>query len=181
MARYQNIGVFLSAREGLDTTYIHATREVGEWIGTSGRTLVYGGSACGLMEVLAEAVKRTGGNVVGIVPRIITERGLESKYMNRAIPCHDLAERKALLTRESDILLALPGGIGTLDELFTVLGEVAIGLPTAKSLVLYNACGIWNGLIGVLDELHRQGFLRHNYRDHLFVVNNIAELQALLS
>lgn len=176
----QKIGVFLSAREGLAPEYIEATREVGTWIGRTGRTLVYGGSACGLMEVLAEATKANGGRVYGVVPQIITQRGLESKYIDVAFPCNDLAERKKILNRESDILVALPGGIGTLDELFTVLGEAAIGLPTARTLVLYNVAGIWDSLIHTLQELHDKGFLRDNYRDRLKVAANVEELEAIL-
>ncbi|MBP3228018.1 MAG: TIGR00730 family Rossman fold protein [Bacteroidaceae bacterium] len=175
------IGVFLSAREGLDDVYVRAAREVGEWIGRTGRTLVYGGSACGLMEVLAGAVKRAGGRVWGVVPQVITQRGLESRHIDVAFPCADLTDRKATMNRESDVLVALPGGIGTLDELFTVMGETAIGLPGAKSLVLYNAGGCWDTLLAMLDDLHARGFLRDNYRDRLFVAGSVEELEAVLS
>ena len=176
----QKIGVFLSAREHLNECYVAAAREVGQWIGDTGRTLVYGGSACGLMEVLAEAVKRGGGRVYGVVPQIIVQRGLESKHIDVAFPCNDLSDRKAILNRESDILIALPGGIGTLDELFTVLGEAAIGLPSAKTLVLYNVAGIWDNLLEMLQELHRRGFLRENYQDRLKVACSIAELETIV-
>lgn len=176
----QKIGVFLSARDQLDDVYVQATREVGAWIGRTGRTLVYGGSACGLMEVLAQATKAHGGKVYGVVPQIICDRHLESQYIDVTFPCVNLTDRKAIMNRESDILVALPGGIGTLDELFTVLGESAIGLPEAKLLVLYNVHGIWDKLISMLSELHRRGFLRDNYREHLKVVSSVEELQALI-
>ena len=176
----QKIGVFLSARDGLADVYVQAAREVGKWIGSTGRTLVYGGSACGLMEVLATEVKRAGGKVWGVVPRVITERGLESRCIDVCFPCEELADRKMILNRESDILVALPGGIGTLDELFTVLGEAAIGMPGAKTLVLYNAGGCWDGLIGALNDLHARGFLRDNFRDRLKVVRSVEELNVLI-
>lgn len=175
----KKIGVFLSARDGLADEYVQAAREVGQWIGRTDRTLVYGGSACGLMEALATEVKRHGGTVWGVVPRIITERGLESRHIDVCFPCEGLADRKAILNRESDILVALPGGIGTLDELFTVLGEVAIGMPGAKTLVLYNAAGCWNSLLRTLEELHARGFLRDNYRDQLKVADSPEELENL--
>ena len=177
----KKIGVFLSARDGLADIYVQAAREVGQWIGQTGRTLVYGGSACGLMEVLATEVKRAGGKVWGVVPRIIMERGLESQSIDVCFPCENLASRKAILNRESDILVALPGGIGTLDELFTVLGETAIGMPGAKTLVLYNADGIWDGLIAALEGLHSRGFLRDNYKDGLKVARNMEELKNIMT
>lgn len=177
----RRIGVFLSAREGLAGVYVQAARVVGEWIGRTGRTLVYGGSACGLMEVMAEAVKRTGGSVWGVVPRVITERGLESKHIDVAFPCEGLADRKSILNRESDVLVALPGGIGTLDELFTVLGEAAIGMPGAKTLVLYNAAGVWDELLRTLETLHAKGFLRDNYRDSLRVARSTDELETIVT
>lgn len=175
----KHIGVFLSARDNLDPHYTCLTREVGQWIGKTGRILVYGGSRCGLMEVLAQATKQAGGTVWGVVPHIITERQLESPCMDRKFPCKDLNERKQILMEQSDIILALPGGIGTLDEIFTILGVSAIGLPGAKTVVLYNADGSWDKLIEFLDELHAKHFLRDSYCERLKVASSVEELEVL--
>ena len=109
------IAVFLSSRSDIPAAYLPAAREVGEWIGRTGRTLVYGGARKGLMEVLAQSVTQHGGRVFGMVPDVIVERGLESEAIDVTFRCADLSDRKDMMNRESDVLLALPGGIGTLD------------------------------------------------------------------
>lgn len=174
------IGVFLSAREGLDEKYVAAAREVGAWIGRTGRTLVYGGSRAGLMEEIAQAAKRCGAQVYGVVPEIVTKRGLESSCIDVCFPCVDLADRKAIMMRESDVLLALPGGIGTLDELFTVLGVAAIGLEGQRRLVLYNAAGCWDTLIALLKELCSEGFIARSFEDIVSAASSVDELEAML-
>ena len=107
----QKIGVYLSSKSGLPASYEQAARELGEWIGRTGRVLVYGGARKGLMEVLAQGVKRCGGRVYGMVPDIIVERGLQSGAVDVTFRCVDLSDRKEMMNRESDVLVALPGGL----------------------------------------------------------------------
>ena len=126
--KYQKIGVYLSSKADLPESYTEAAQKVGELIGRTGRTLVYGGARKGLMETLAQSVKANGGRVFGMVPDIIVARGLESEAVDVTFRCVDLTDRKAMMNRESDVLVALPGGIGTLDEVFTVLANSAIGI-----------------------------------------------------
>ena len=120
--KYQKIGVYLSSKADLPESYTEAAQKVGELIGRTGRTLVYGGARKGLMETLAQSVKANGGRVFGMVPDIIVARGLESE-LDVTFRCVDLTDRKAMMNRESDVLVALPGGIGTLDEVFTVSAQ----------------------------------------------------------
>ena len=117
----QKIGVYLSSKDNLPASYVEAARQVGHLIGSTGRTLVYGGARKGLMEVLAQSVKASGGRVYGMVPEIIEQRGLVSDAVDVTFRCVDLSDRKQMMNRESDVLVALPGGIGTLDEVFTVM------------------------------------------------------------
>jgi len=150
------IGVFLSSRSDVPAAYRKAAEDIGRWIGATGRTLVYGGARKGLMETLARHVKKNGGRVVGVVPQILVDKKLESDCVDVTFYCADLNDRKAILMRESDILVALPGGIGTLDEVFTVLAASAIGTER-KRVVLYNVDGCWDTLLRLLDELHAKG------------------------
>ena len=177
--KYQKIGVYLSSKDNLPESYVKAAREVGELIGRTGRTLVYGGARKGLMEVLAQNVKLHGGRVYGMVPDIIVERGLESEAVDVTFRCAALSDRKDMMNRESDVLVALPGGIGTLDEVFTVLANTGIGI-CRQPLVFYNVDGCWNALLAALDDLFRQGLISGKPDDYYLVAANIEELERLL-
>lgn len=174
------IGVFLSSRSNVPAAYRQAAEDVGRWIGSTGRTLVYGGSRKGLMEVLASCVKESGGRVLGVLPQIVIDRKLESGCIDVAFYCADLNDRKAILMRESDILLALPGGIGTLDEVFTVLAATTIGTER-KRVVLYNVDGCWDTLLRLLDELHAQGLSSAPASSKVEVASTTEELERLVS
>lgn len=176
---YQKVGVYLSSKDNLPESYVRAAREVGELIGRTGRTLVYGGARKGLMEVLAQSVKQHGGKVFGMVPDVIVERGLESEAIDVTFRCADLSDRKDMMNRESDVLLALPGGIGTLDEVFTVLANTCIGIRR-QPLVFFNVDGCWNALLAALDDLFRQGLISGRPEDFYQVASNIDELEQLL-
>lgn len=175
----RKIGVYLSSKDNLPESYVKAAREVGELIGRTGRTLVYGGARKGLMEVLAQNVKRHGGRVYGMVPDIIVERGLESEAVDVTFRCAALSDRKDMMNRESDVLVALPGGIGTLDEVFTVLANTGIGIRR-QPLVFFNVDGCWNALLAALDDLFRQGLISGKPDDYYLVAANIEELERLL-
>ena len=142
----QKIGVFLSSKSDLPESYVQAAREVGALIGRTGRTLVYGGARKGLMEVLAQSVKANGGRVYGMVPDIIVDRGLVSDTLDVTFRCVDLSDRKAMMNRESEVLVALPGGIGTLDEVFTVMANAVIGIGR-QPVVFYNVDGCWDAVL----------------------------------
>ena len=176
---YQKVGVYLSSKDNLPESYVRAAREVGELIGRTGRTLVYGGARKGLMEVLAQSVKQHGGRVFGMVPDVIVERGLESEAIDVTFRCADLSDRKDMMNRESDVLVALPGGIGTLDEVFTVLANTGIGIRR-QPLVFFNVDGCWNALLAALDDLFRQGLISGKPDDYYLVAANIEELERLL-
>lgn len=176
---YQKVGVYLSSKDNLPESYVRAAREVGELIGRTGRTLVYGGARKGLMEVLAQSVKQHGGRVFGMVPDVIVERDLESEAIDVTFRCADLSDRKDMMNRESDLLVALPGGIGTLDEAFTVLANNCIGIRR-QPFVFYNVEGCWDALLAALRDLFDQGLIDGRPADYYSVANDIAELEALM-
>lgn len=175
----QKVGVYLSSKDNLPASYVNAAREVGALIGRTGRTLVYGGARKGLMEVLAQSVKANGGRVYGMVPEIIEQRRLVSDAIDVTFRCVDLNDRKAMMNRESDILVALPGGIGTLDEAFTVMANTVIGIRR-QPVVFYNVDGCWDALLAALDNLFAQGLVSGTPTDYYSVATNINELEQLL-
>ena len=146
------IGVFCSASEVIDSIYFDKAQEFGRWMGQNKKTLVYGGANLGLMECVAKAAKENGGFVMGVVPTKLEERGAVSDLLDVTFRVDNLSERKDAMLRESDILVALPGGVGTLDEVFHVMASASIGYH-AKKVILYNVNGFWNGLLAFMDEL----------------------------
>lgn len=175
----QKIGVYLSSKENLPENYVQAAREVGELIGKTGRILIYGGARKGLMEVLAQSVKQHGGRVYGMIPEIIEKRGLVSDAIDVTFRCVDLSDRKMMMNRESDVLVALPGGIGTLDEVFTVMANAVIGIRH-QPVVFYNVDGCWDALLAALDNLFEQGLVSGSPSDYYSVAHNIQELASLI-
>ena len=170
------IAVFCSANNSIVDKYAKEVEELGRWMGYEGHTLVYGGANTGLMECLAKSAHEAGSMVIGVVPQILEKGGRASDYIDVDIPCDNLSDRKDLMLAQSDVTVALPGGIGTLDELFTVAASRTIGYHQ-KHVVLYNIGGFWNSLIALLDDLQAKGMIRGQYSDGIAVANNIEELK----
>jgi uncharacterized protein (TIGR00730 family) len=103
-----------------------------------------------------------------------------SDYVDIEIPCDNLTDRKQLMMDQSDAFIALPGGIGTMDEVFTVAASATIGYHD-KPLILYNMKGFWNPLIAMLDELQDKGLIRGNWRDIIKTADSIEEISQIIS
>ena len=174
----QSIGIFCAASNAIDASYFRAAEEVGRWIGASGHRLVYGGAALGLMEAVATATRQAGGPVLGVVPTKLVERNIVSSQPTDIIHCHDLSDRKDIMLRESDLIVALPGGIGTVDEVFHVMGGATIGYHR-KRVVLYDVDGYWAPLLALLADMQQRGFIRRPLSDFVVSVSSVAELEAL--
>lgn len=174
-----NIAVFCSANGQIAPDYFRAAEQLGRWLAASGHTLVYGGVNQGLMECIARAVSEGSGRVVGVVPRIVETSGRTSQYVEVEIRCDDLTDRKQLMMDHSDVFVALPGGIGTLDEVFTVAASATIGYHQ-KPMVLLNINDFWRPLITLLDDLQQRGMVRGQWQQYIKVANSTKELATLL-
>ena len=173
------IGVFCSASEVIDSIYFDKAQEFGRWMGQNKKTLVYGGANLGLMECVAKAAKENGGFVMGVVPTKLEERGAVSDLLDVTFRVDNLSERKDAMLRQSDVLVALPGGVGTLDEVFHIMAAASIGYHT-KKVILYNINGFWDGLLDLLEGLKAQGFARLPMEMFYGVANSFEELIDLL-
>ena len=156
------IAVFCSANADIDKKYFEAAEELGRWIGENGHTLVFGGCNLGLMECVAEATRKAGGRTIGVVPAIVERGGKASPNMDVCIPCDNLSDRKDLMLAQADVCVALPGGIGTLDEVFTVAASASIGYHH-KRVVIYNVDGFWDSLLAMLSDLKGKGVIREGF------------------
>ena len=174
-----SVAIFCAASENIAPGYFEAAAEVGAMLGRLGKTMVYGGARFGLMEATAKAAKTAGARIVGVVPDILVERDRVSRLLDEQVGCSNLSERKDIMLERSDVLVALPGGVGTLDEIFHVLAAATIGYHT-KRVVLYNVNGFWNALLAAVDEMSQAGFVRGEMEKYLVVADNIAQLEDLI-
>ncbi len=171
------IGVFCSANEHIDPNFFRLTEELGAWIGREGHQLVFGGCNMGLMECVARAAREAGATTIGVVPRVVEQGGRVSDHVDVHVACDNLSDRKDLLLAQSDVLVALPGGIGTLDEVFTVAASHTIGYHH-KLVVLYDMKGFWAPLTSLLDDLQARGFVRGHWTDYIRVAHTLDEVKA---
>lgn len=172
--------MFCAASEKIDDSYVCAAREFGKWLGSCGMTLVYGGASKGLMEVVASSAKSTGAHIIGVVPALLEERGGVSLLLDETVSVPDLSERKKTMLERSDIFVALPGGIGTFDEIFHVFATSTMG-EHSKKVVFYNVGGFWNTMFDVLCELECKGFLRSEQERLFLVANSLDELKNIIT
>lgn len=147
-----NITVYLGANEGNEPALRRAARELGEWIGSHGHALVYGGSKCGLMGELAESVLLAGGEVTGVEPQFFIDAGFMYDAITRLIVTRDMSERKARMIELGDAFIAFPGGTGTLEEIAEVMSKVYLGHLDAPC-ILYNLDGYYEGLRAQLNHM----------------------------
>jgi len=173
------ICIFCSANQQIDPEFFTMTEELGRWAAEKGHTIVYGGVNCGLMESVAKATKEAGGHTIGVIPIIVEKNGRTSDHVDVEIPVDNLSDRKQLMMDQSDVFIALPGGLGTLDEIFTVVASATIGYHS-KTVILYNMKGFWESLIQMLDDLKQKGMIRGDWRQYIKTADSIEEINRLL-
>ena len=174
------ICVFCSANQQIDPDFFQMTEELGVWAAKNGHSIVYGGVNQGLMECVAKATKTNGGRTIGVVPMMVEKTGRTSDYVDVEIPCDNLSDRKQLMMDQSDVFIALPGGIGTLDEIFTVAASATIGYHQTL-VILYNMKGFWDSLITLLDDLQARGMIRGDWRQYIKTADSIEDIKSMIS
>lgn len=179
MKMIKNVGVFCAASESIDNLFVEQARLVGSLIGKRGLNLVYGGAAAGLMEATAAAAKDCGAHIVGVFPQILIERNRVSTLIDERVVTKNLSDRKDYILSMSDVLIALPGGVGTLDEIFHIAAAATIGYHQ-KRVLFYNVNGFWNKVLEFLRVAKEQGFIRADFDALFVVVDNIQQLEDFL-
>ncbi len=162
----RSLCVFCGSNAGARDLYVKAAQDVGRAAAERGLRLVYGGASVGLMGALADAALAAGGEVVGVMPRALIEREIEHKGLTELHEVGSMHERKALMSDLSDAFLALPGGAGTLEEVFEVWTWAQLG-HHRKPVGLLNAGGYFDLLIAFLDHQARERFMRPEHRNML--------------
>lgn len=173
------IAIFCSASDNIAPVFAEKACELGAWMGRNKKTLVYGGANIGLMECIARAAKENGATVIGVVPTKLEERGRVSTWIDVTFRTDNLSDRKDLMLNESEVVVALPGGVGTLDEVFHVMAAATLDYHR-KKVIFYNINGFWNGVIDFLSGLEQQHFAHHPLNRFYAVAGNLEELTELL-
>ena len=157
----RNICVYCGSNSGADPAYAQAARKLGALIAKDNVGLVYGGGSLGLMGELARSVLEHGGRVTGIIPGFLSERERMLRDVDELIVVEDMHQRKKLMFDRSDAFVALPGGIGTLEELVEQLTWAQLGRHT-KPIVLVDVEGFWTPFVELIGHMKAQSFIRPN-------------------
>ena len=167
-----SVCVFCGSSVGAHSAYHQAARDLGTALARRGLTLVYGGGRVGLMGIMAEAALANSGRVIGIIPDHLEEREVGHAGLTELYVVQSMHERKALMAEKSDAFLALPGGIGTLEEFFEVWTWGQLGLHS-KPYGLLNVNGFYGPMVRMIDHMVQQEFLRPAHRDLVLVEEDI--------
>lgn len=173
----KSICVFCGSSPGALPEYTHAARELGRLLAEQEIRLVYGGSSIGLMRVLADSCLGAGGRVTGIMPHNLIEMEVAYRNLTEFYVVETMSERKEMMGRLSDAFIAMPGGVGTLDEIFEVMSWNQLGIMN-KPLALLNVEGYYDHLIRFLDYTVNQKFVRPEHRNNLVVSDDPAKVIA---
>jgi len=169
------ICVFCGASPGDRPAYSEAARTLAAQLARRNLTLVYGGGSIGVMGILADAMLDHGGRVIGVLPEHLSRREVAHSGVTEMHIVGSMHERKALMARRADAFIALPGGLGTLEELFEVLTWSQLGLHI-KPCALLNVDGYYDPLIAFLDGAVARGFVQQRHREMLLIDTHPARL-----
>jgi uncharacterized protein (TIGR00730 family) len=174
-----SICVFCGSNAGAQPVYVETAEAVGRGLAQRGVRLVYGGSKVGMMGALADAARFAGGDVVGVMPQAMVDREIAHTGLDDLRIVGSMHERKALMAELSDAFIALPGGVGTLEELFEVYTWAQLGIHD-KPLGLLDVAGYYRPLIAFLDHSVQERFVRASTRSLLAVDDDLDALLAAL-
>jgi hypothetical protein len=175
----RRLAVFVASSDGCDPAYAELAADTGAELARRGIGLVYGGGRRGLMGVLANSVLEAGGEVVGVMPRGMVDREWAHDGVTELVICDSMHERKAMMAERADAFAALPGGLGTLEEIFEVWSWRQLGFH-AKPVGFLDAKGFWSPLLDALRGIVESGFLPASTMDDLAVSPTLTGLLDIL-
>jgi uncharacterized protein (TIGR00730 family) len=171
----RSVCVFTGSRPGRRPGYATAAAEFGRELAARELRLVYGGGNVGLMGIVADAVLEGGGQAVGVIPEMLRQREVAHQHLSALHVVDTMHERKAMMARQADAFVAMPGGLGTLEELFEVLTWSQLGIHT-KPCALLNVEGYYDALIAFIDRQVEEGFVAPAHRALILVDSDPATL-----
>ncbi len=175
-----NIVVYCGSSDPANPHFDECARQLGTWIADNGHTLVYGGSSVGLMGVVSRTVLERGGTVFGVEPRFFIEAGVAQHDLTELYVTEDMAQRKATMIELGEAFVAIPGGVGTLEEISEILSRIRLGLGP-KECFLLNIDGFYNPLRNLLHAMHNEGFLTQDDLDCYHFPKTVGQLAQLFT
>ena len=179
MAELNSICVYCGSGTGADPAYLEAAEALGREMAKAGVRLVYGGGSVGLMGALARAVLDAGGEVTGIIPRFLERRERMMADLPELVVTEDMHERKMLMFERADAFVALPGGVGTLEEIVEQMTWAQLGRHD-KPVLLANVAGFWDPLLRLLEHMRADGFIRGGMEVSYLVADDVREIVPML-
>jgi uncharacterized protein (TIGR00730 family) len=170
----QTVTVYCSSSSALAPHFYTAGAELGRAIAESNWKLIYGGNSVGLMKTVADSVRAAGGKVVGVTPKIFVEKGIGDHCCEELIVTESMRDRKHHLEQRGDAFIALPGGLGTFEEIF----EIIVGRQLAfhnKPVVLLNIAGYWSPMLEMIDSAIEQKFIKPKACELFFVAQTVPQ------
>jgi hypothetical protein len=172
----ETICIYCGSSDKIHPAYLDAAREIGQLVARRGLRIVYGAGSTGLMGAVANGALEAGGEVIGVIPQMFLTPQLAHDHLTRLEVVDSMHTRKARLAELADAFIALPGGYGTLDELFEILTWAQIGLH-AKPVGLYNVRRYYDPLLAAIQRAHEDGFI---YNEHLALLTWAEQPEQLL-
>ena len=173
------IALYTGALEGADPAIVNAVEDLATWLASHGIGIVYGAGKAGLMGHAADAALAAGGEVIGVIPRTLVDVEMAHHGLTRLEVVETMHERKALMTSLADAFVAMPGGAGTLDEIFEAWTWQQLGYHR-HPVAFFNPCGYWDRMIGALEGMTEAGFLRGRDLESLIVEDDPQALVAAI-
>ena len=180
MQNIKSVAVFCGSKCGNNPAFVEQTNLLGGYLGKEKIRLVYGGGSIGLMGAVADSVMKSGGEVIGIIPKLLVEWEQQHNGITNLMVVDDMHIRKKKMYEMSDAAIILPGGNGTLDELFEMLTWNTLKIHVMKVFIL-NVDGFYNNLLAHLDTMQEQGFLYGDWKERIIVCNNAAEVMVAMA
>jgi uncharacterized protein (TIGR00730 family) len=175
-----SLAVFCGSKNGIDDLYVKHAQQLGTIMAENNIGMIYGGGSSGIMGVVADAVMQNNGKVIGIIPHILVEWEHEHHGITELIIADDMHERKKKMYELCDAAIILPGGFGTLDELFEMLTWNQLSIHDKRIFVL-NSAGFFDHLLAHISQLEQQGFLYETAKERITVLSDPSELLQYLS
>lgn len=176
----KRICVFCGSKKGNNPAFVEAAREFGKLLAANGIELVYGGGDVGLMGVIADEMLAAGGSVIGVIPHGLVVREVAHKGLTQQIVVNSMHERKAKMAELADAFVALPGGMGTFDELCEILTWGQLGIHS-KPCGILNVSGYFAPLLAMFNHSVAEGFLKTEDRERLLESSDARELLGMLA
>lgn len=175
-----SVCVYCGSSMGRDPIYVEAAEQLGRALAEAGLTCVYGGGSIGLMGTVAKAALSAGGHVIGIIPQFLEQREVMLHSVTDLIVTDDMHERKRLMFEKSDAFVALPGGIGTLEEAVEMMTWAQLGRHR-KPVLLANIGNFWSPLLELMDHMRAEAFIRPETEVPYLVAERIADILPMLA